>query len=98
MRRCVWHQPWPNGKVFVGSDDGYAYCLDAASGKLVWKLRAGPHDERILARGRMISRWPVRTGMLVDDGIAYFGAGVFPHEKVFIYAVEAATGKSRLEE
>lgn len=81
------------GKVYVGSDDGYAYCLDAATGALVWKLRAGPHDERILARGRMISRWPVRTGLLVDDGIAYFGAGVFPHEKVFVYAVEAATGK-----
>jgi outer membrane protein assembly factor BamB len=41
----------------------------------------------------MISRWPVRTGLLVDGGIAYFGAGVFPHEKVFIYAVEATTGK-----
>ncbi len=82
-----------NGKVYVGSDDGYAYCLDAKTGKLVWKLRAGPHDERILARGRMISRWPVRTGLLVEDGIAYFGAGVFPHEKVFIYAVAADTGK-----
>ena len=82
-----------DGKVYVGSDDGYAYCLDAASGKVVWKLRAGPHDERILARGRMISRWPVRTGILVDGGIAYFGAGVFPHEKVYLYAVEAATGK-----
>ncbi|WP_395747465.1 PQQ-binding-like beta-propeller repeat protein [Prosthecobacter sp.] len=82
-----------DGKVYVGSDDGHAYCLDAKSGKVVWKLRAGPHDERILARGRMISRWPVRTGLLIDDGIAYFGAGVFPHEKVFLYAVEAATGK-----
>lgn len=82
-----------DGKVYVGSDDGYAYCLDAASGKVVWKLRAGPHDERILARGRMVSRWPVRTGVLVDEGVAYFGAGVFPHEKVYLYAVEAATGK-----
>jgi outer membrane protein assembly factor BamB len=81
-----------DGKVYVGSDDGYAYCLDAASGKVVWKLRAGPHDERILARGRMVSRWPVRTGVLVDGGVAYFGAGVFPHEKVYLYAVEATTG------
>lgn len=81
------------GKVYVGSDDGYAYCLDAQTGKLVWKLRAGPHEERILARGRMISRWPVRTGLLVDGGTVYFGAGVFPHEKIFLYAVEAATGK-----
>ena len=82
-----------DGKLFIGSDDGHAYCLDAASGKLLWKLRAGPNDERILARGRMISRWPIRTGVLVDGGTAYFGAGVFPHENVFIYAVEAATGK-----
>ncbi len=82
-----------DGRVFIGSDDGHAYCLDAATGKLLWKLRAGPNDERILARGRMISRWPVRTGVLVDDGKAYFGAGIFPHENVFVYAVEAATGK-----
>ncbi len=81
------------GKIYVGSDDGHAYCLDAATGAQVWRLRAGPDDERVLARGRMISRWPVRTGILVDDGVAFFGAGVFPHEKVFIYAVEAATGK-----
>lgn len=81
------------GKLFVGSDDGYAYCFEAATGKLLWKLRAGPNDERILARGRMISRWPVRTGVLVDGGTAYFGAGVFPHENVYLYAVEAATGK-----
>jgi outer membrane protein assembly factor BamB len=81
------------GRVFVGSDDGHVYCLDAVSGKVVWKLRAGPNDERILARGRMISRWPVRTGVLVDDGVAFFGAGVFPHETIYLYAVEAATGK-----
>lgn len=80
-------------RLYIGSDDGYAYCLDAASGKLAWKLRAGPNDERILARGRMISRWPIRTGILVDGGIAYFGAGVFPHETVYLYAADAATGK-----
>ena len=81
------------GRVYTGSDDGHVYCLDAASGALIWRLRAGPNDERVLARGRMISRWPVRTGVLVDGGVAFFGAGVFPHEKVFIHAVEAATGK-----
>ena len=82
-----------DGKLFIGSDDGHVYCLDAATGKPLWNLRAGLNDERILARGRMISRWPVRTGVLVDGGTAYFGAGVFPHENVFLYAVEAATGK-----
>lgn len=82
-----------NGKVYVGSDDGYVYCLKAEDGSEVWKLRAGRADERLLARGEMISRWPLRTGVLVDDGVAYFGAGVFPHETVYLYAVDAETGK-----
>ena len=40
----------------------------------------------------MISRWPVRTGILVDNGVAYFGAGIFPHENVYMCAVNAADG------
>ena len=83
-----------DGRVYFGSDDGFAYCLDAATGSQVWKLRAGPHDEWMLARGEMISRWPIRTGVLVADGTAYFGAGLFPHEEVYLYAVDAADGRS----
>lgn len=79
-------------RVYFGSDDGHAYCLNAVDGKLVWKVRGGPADEWFLARGEMISRWPVRTGVLVDDGVAFFGAGIFPHEDVFLYAVDAEDG------
>jgi outer membrane protein assembly factor BamB len=81
-----------DGRVFVGSDDGYGYCLDADSGKLIWKYRPGPDEEWFLGRGEMISRWPVRTGILVDNGIAYFGAGIFPHENVYVCAVAAKDG------
>lgn len=81
-----------DNRVYFGSDDGFAYCLAADDGRLMWKLRAGPADERFLARGEMISRWPVRTGVLVDGGVAYFGAGIFPHEDVFLLAVHAADG------
>ena len=79
-------------RVYFGSDDGFVYCLAAADGKLMWKLRGGPADEWLLARGEMVSRWPIRTGVLVDRGVAYFGAGIFPHDDVFLTAVNAADG------
>lgn len=83
---------YSDGKIYLGSDDGCVYCVDAGNGQLIWKLRAGPTDDRLIARGEMISRWPVRTGVLVDQGLAYFGAGIFPHERVLLYCVDAGTG------
>lgn len=84
---------YADGKLYVGSDDGHVRALDAATGKVVWNLRAAPEDRRVLGHGRMISAWPVRTGVLVDGGTAYFGAGIFPAEGVFLYAADAATGR-----
>ncbi len=83
---------YAEGRIYFGADDGYVYCLLADSGELVWKLRAGPSDERLLARGRMISRWPIRTGVVIDGDVAYFGAGVLPHEGVYLYAVRTEDG------
>lgn len=80
------------GRVYFGSDDGVLYCLDAASGEPVWSVRLGPDDRRQLGNGRMISRWPVRTDVIVKDGVVYCGAGVFPHEGVVLAAFEAETG------
>jgi outer membrane protein assembly factor BamB len=81
-----------DGRVYIGSDDGYAYCLNAQHGSLLWKLRLGPADESIIARGEITSRWPVRTGVLVDGDTAYFGAGIFPHENVYLCAANAKDG------
>ena len=78
--------------VLFGSDDGFVYALRATDGKLLWKRRGGPAEEWLLARGEMISRWPIRTGVLVEAGIAYFGAGIFPHEDVYLYAVRPRDG------
>lgn len=80
------------GRVYAGSDDGYVYCLRAANGSLLWRYRPGPSDEKVLGNGRMISLWPVRTSVLVDDGVVYCGAGVFPYEGICIAALNAANG------
>ena len=80
-------------RLFVVSDDGHLYCLAAADGRLLWKLRGGPTDSRVLGNGRLISRWPARGGPVVDDGVVYFAAGIWPSEGIFIYAIDAETGK-----
>ena len=81
------------GKAYVASDDGWLYCLDAASGDLVWRFHAASRDAQVLGNGRMISRWPLRSGVLVKDGIAYLTAGMWPAEGVYVYALDAATGR-----
>jgi outer membrane protein assembly factor BamB len=64
-------------KVYFGSDDGYVYCLNAVDGSSVWKKKATASSELMFVNGRMVSVCPVRTAVLVDDGVAYWGAGLF---------------------
>lgn len=80
-------------RVYFGSDDGRVYCVDSEDGGEVWQFRAAPAEQKVLGSGKMISLWPVRTGVLVDEGTAYFGAGIFPAEGVYMYAVDARDGK-----
>lgn len=82
-----------DGRVYFGSDDGWVYCLAAGDGSLVWKFLAAPNDRKVLGSGRMVSLWPVRTGVLVDGGVAYFASGIFPAEGVYLFAVNADDGK-----
>ena len=86
-----------DGKVYFGSDDGYVYCLNADDGSLVWKYSAIGNDDRMMADGRMVSVCPVRTGVLVDNGVAYWGAGLFSGAKTnlsrYVCACNAQTGE-----
>ena len=86
------------GRVFVGSDDGSAYCLDAKTGKRIWKTQLGLKDYRIPGNSRIISRWPLRTGIVVIGDLAYCAAGMFPSEGVLITALDAATGKIKWQQ
>jgi hypothetical protein len=83
------------GRAYFGSDDGCVYCVDARSGKEVWKARATPTDRRIPGNGRMISAWPVRTSVVVQDGVVYTTAGMFPAEGVHLVALDAKTGAEK---
>ncbi|MCP4639833.1 MAG: PQQ-binding-like beta-propeller repeat protein [bacterium] len=79
-------------RLYVGSDDGCVYCLDAKTGTLAWRQQIAPEDRRLPGNGRVISRWPVRSGVVVDDDTAYCTAGLFPNEGVHLVALDAITG------
>ena len=46
------------GNAYFRSDDGYAYCVDATTGALVWKFSPVPDVKRIFNNGRLISPRP----------------------------------------
>jgi outer membrane protein assembly factor BamB len=80
------------GRLYVASDDGHLYCLDAASGKELWKFCGGPSDRKILGNQRLISTWPARGAPVVVDGTVYFAASIWPFMGIFIHALDARTG------
>ncbi|MFK7817856.1 MAG: PQQ-binding-like beta-propeller repeat protein [Planctomycetaceae bacterium] len=84
-------------RLLVGSDDGHVYCLSTEDGRLLWKHRAVDEDRRVPGNERILSVWPIRTGVLVDEGIAYFCAGLFPQQGVYQVAVDVETGKRLAE-
>lgn len=64
-----------NGVCVFGSHDGYIYALDGQSGKLKWKSRLAPGDERLVSYGKVESVWPVIGTVLVSDDLVYASAG-----------------------
>ncbi|MHC4404354.1 MAG: PQQ-binding-like beta-propeller repeat protein, partial [Planctomycetota bacterium] len=80
-------------RAYVGSGDGYVYALEAATGRLLWRFRAAPVERHIMVYGNLCSTWPVNTGVLVEDGVAYFAAGIIDCDGTYVYAVDARTGK-----
>jgi outer membrane protein assembly factor BamB len=80
------------GRLLFGSTDGRAYCLDAQTGKLAWRFRAAPEERYINVRDRMASAWPIESGVVVEDGIAWFASGRFFHDGTYLYAMQVQTG------
>ncbi len=85
------------GLCLFGCKSGWVYGLRADDGRLVWRLRAAPSDEQIVAYGQLESPWPVPGSVLVVDDAAYFAAGRQPLADggIIVAAIEPSDGKVR---
>jgi outer membrane protein assembly factor BamB len=84
-----------NDQLFVCSDDGYLYCLQAATGELRWKFTAAPSPQKALGNKRIVSAWPARGGPVLYDDTVYFANSIWPFMGTFICALDAQTGAVR---
>ncbi len=82
-----------HGRVYVGSADGWVYCLAADSGQLCWRFHVAPSRRRIMLYGHLSSTWPVHSGVVVRDGVAYAVGGLVDHDGVHVVALDARTGE-----
>ena len=86
-------------RVYVASDDGLVYCLDATSGTELWQFRPGPGATKCIGNEQLVSRWPARSGVLIDTqdtapGKArlYCTGGMWSRDGVVVACLDAATG------
>jgi outer membrane protein assembly factor BamB len=84
-------------KVYFGSDDGYLYCLNAASGKLIWRIAELPSARKVLGNDRLISVWPVRGGPVIKGNQLYFTNGIWPFEGVFLNSIDLDAPSPKLQ-
>lgn len=82
-----------NGRVFVGSADGRVYSFAARTGRRLWTFRVAPQNRLISVYDRLLSRWPVAGGVVVENGTLYAAAGITHYDGTYLVALDAVTGE-----
>jgi outer membrane protein assembly factor BamB len=90
-----------NGRLLLGSADGWVYCLRADDGALAWRYRAAPQDRLVTVHGQLESAWPVHGSVLVlpepdaSQAVVYACAGRsgYLDGGMVLVRIDAATGR-----
>jgi outer membrane protein assembly factor BamB len=80
-------------RLLAGSGDGSVYAYEAVSGRPLWRFRAAPVERKIHVHGRLLSTWPVGSGVLVDGNTVYAAAGIASYDGTHMYALDVASGR-----
>ena len=81
-----------NNKVYFGSEDGFAYCVNVADGSQVWKYQGAPDLTMITSDHKFLTRFPSRSGVLIEGGSAYCGFGLMTWNGNYLAKLNATTG------
>ena len=84
-------------RVYVGSADGRVYAFEARTGRSLWSFRVAPADAWIPVFGKLVSRWPVAGGVVVQNGTVYAAAGITHYDGTYVVALDALTGKLKAQ-
>lgn len=86
-----------NDRVYVGSADGRVYAFAARTGRPLWTYRVAPQDRLIPVFEKLISRWPVAGGVVVEGDTVYSAAGITHYDGTYVVALDAVTGELKAE-
>jgi outer membrane protein assembly factor BamB len=82
-----------NDRLIVGSADGHVYAFEARTGRPLWNYRVAPEDRLIPIFGKLVSRWPVAGGVVVEDGRVYAVAGLTHYDGTHVVSLDVKSGK-----
>jgi outer membrane protein assembly factor BamB len=83
------------GLCLFSAKDGWAYCLDAKTGGLIYRLLIAPQERYIGGEETIQSMWPGCGDVLVAEDLAYASAGLAAsiHGGIRVVAFKPRTGE-----
>ncbi|MCB1226797.1 MAG: PQQ-binding-like beta-propeller repeat protein [Verrucomicrobiales bacterium] len=88
------------GRVLFGCRDGWAYCLRASDGALIWKFLGAKNHLHHFAWEQLESVWPIHGSVLVENDLVSFVAGrsCFLNDGLWFYRLDPRTGEIRVKQ
>ena len=72
---------------------GLHIVFNILNGKTIWKFNPSGSRRYIASNAKIISPWPIRTGVLVNGEKRFFaGASLVPWENTFLCSLDKTTG------